>query len=166
MIRRLGLLAGLSGLALATGLAALAVRGQGDPGPVYTVALVQSHLERDPEAWLGRTLLVRGRIAGCPGVLTPAIQQVCQRWDRYHLTDADAPATEPLALVTGDPSRLVAALRGLSLPGVLLPAAQVLHWGVDATYRAQLRAAPADSCLLPPCYEALLPDAAPKGVGE
>ncbi len=47
------------GLALLAGLVA-AVAGRPSSGPVYTVAEVRAGLARQPVAWAGRTLLVRG----------------------------------------------------------------------------------------------------------
>ncbi len=49
------------GLALLAGLvAAVTGRPSSPPGPVYTVAEVRAGLARQPAAWAGRTLLVRG----------------------------------------------------------------------------------------------------------
>jgi len=47
------------GVALLAGLVA-AVAGRPSSGPVYTVAEVRAGLARQPAAWAGRTLLVRG----------------------------------------------------------------------------------------------------------
>jgi hypothetical protein len=153
MIRYLTLLTGLCGLALGMGLMAVAVHGQIDPGPVYTVAQVQAHLERAPTAWLGRTVRVRGWVDGCPGSSTADVLPECWGRTLYYLTDATAPATEPLVVVKGDRGPLL---------GALLSAPQTLHWGADASYRVQLQPAPAAGCYpTPPCYAALLLDAAP-----
>src|SRR5579883_1253687 len=54
---------GLAGVALAMGLV-LAVTHFTVPAPVYTVAQVQAGLARDPGAWVGRTMLVRGEVDG------------------------------------------------------------------------------------------------------
>ncbi len=50
------------GMALLAGLIA-AVAGRPSSGPVYTVAEVRAGLARQPAAWAGRTLLVRGSAA-------------------------------------------------------------------------------------------------------
>jgi hypothetical protein len=162
MMRYLGVLAGLCGLALATGVTVLTVHGRLDSGPVYMEAQVQARLARNPEAWLGRTVRIRGWVDGCPGILVPGVQPECLGQTLYYLADATAPATEPLLLVKVDPGPLLVALRRLPLPGALLPAPQALHWEVAATYRVRLQPAPAAGCYpTPPCYEALLLDAAP-----
>jgi hypothetical protein len=149
------------GLAVALAAGILQATGGGAGRAVYTVAQLRAHLHRDPAAWVGRTLWVRGRIAGCPGILPPAAQSVCREWDRYYLTDTAAPATEPLPVERENPDPLLAALRRLPLGGRLLPAEQQIHWGMLTTYRVRVRVAPALVCRRPPCYEALLLDAAP-----
>jgi len=35
------------------------------PGPVYTVAALQAHLDREPAAWLGRTLRTHAVAVRC-----------------------------------------------------------------------------------------------------
>jgi hypothetical protein len=150
---------GLVAVALVAGI--LQATGGGAGGAAYTVARLRAQLHQDPAAWVGRTLWVRGRIGGCPGIPPPAAQSACQEWDRYYLTDTAAPATEPLPVELGNPGPLLAALRRLPLAGRLLPGEQQIRWGLLASYRVRVRAAPALVCRRPPCYEALLPDAAP-----
>jgi hypothetical protein len=55
----------------------------------------------------------------------------------------------------------LAWLRRVPVLGTLLPAPQVLHWGVVATYRVRLRAIPESSCGSVVCFEAVLLDSAP-----
>jgi hypothetical protein len=141
----------LSGLLLATCTAMVTASRQLEGTQVYTVAQVQMHLARDDQPWVGRTILVRGMVAGEPA---------------YHpvpsLVDADAAATaDPLPLAWTGPDPMRAYLRRLPVLGRLVPRVQAVHWGEVALYRVQLRAAPANSCASPPCYEALLLDAAP-----
>ncbi len=53
------------GLALLAGLvAAVAGRPSSSAGPVYSVAQVTTGLRQHPRAWVGRTVLVQGRVAG------------------------------------------------------------------------------------------------------
>jgi hypothetical protein len=56
---------------------------------------------------------------------------------------------------------VLAWLRRAPVLGTLLPAPQVLHWGVVATYRVRLRAIPESSCGSGVCFEAVLLDSAP-----
>jgi hypothetical protein len=69
----------------------------------------------------------------------------------------------PVAWAGPDP--LPAFLRRLPVLGTLVPAPQVPRWGAVATYRVQFRVRAA-ACPSPPCYEALVLDAAPGAQGE
>jgi hypothetical protein len=156
---------GLAAVALTAGI--LQAAGGRAPARIYTVTQVRSLLHQNPAAWAGSALWVRGWIAGCPGILTPAIQQVCQGWDRYLLSDAASPVTKPLPVARGDPSALLALLRRLPLPGRLLPTPQALRWGTDAASRVLLRPAPMARCYdVPPCFLAVVLDAAPDSLGD
>jgi hypothetical protein len=145
------LLGVLLGLALATGLAAVALRRPLDQGPVYTVAQVQAQLQRQPGAWAGRTVRVRG-------VATQWCMPGYSRCLRPHLSDPDLEvASEPLLLAWAAPDPLLAFVRRVPL----LPAPQAVHWIADATYRVELRDMPGEPCGAATCYEAVLLDAAP-----
>jgi len=70
------------GLALLAGLVAAVVGRPSSPaGPVYTVAQVRAGLARQPAAWAGRTLLVRGIAAQTLWATGPTngIGQSCYR---------------------------------------------------------------------------------------
>jgi hypothetical protein len=167
MIRRLRLLlpAGLLGPASLATLWLAAGPGHEQAGALYSVQEVQMGLAHDPDAWLGRTVWVRGIAArdSCRS-LTPSLAgTTCRDW-RLGLFDAAGAA--PLPLTLGAPNPLLALLRRLPLAGQLVPPPQVVQWGAVATYRVQLRAAPAGPCASPACYEALLLDAAPDAPGE
>jgi hypothetical protein len=56
------------GLGLAAHFTSTALGATRGPQRVYTIAQVVSRLHRDPAAWTGRTLVVRGMavIFGCP----------------------------------------------------------------------------------------------------
>jgi hypothetical protein len=56
---------------------------------------------------------------------------------------------------------LLASLRRIPLLGRVVPPAQAVRWGVQATYRIQLRRATADSCPSQLCVQAILLDATP-----
>jgi hypothetical protein len=78
----------------------------------------------------------------------------------WRLDDDAAPEQVGLLLRWGAPDPRRAFLRRLPLVGLLVPPQQQAAPGVPATYRIQLRAATADSCAAPPCYQAVLLDAA------
>jgi hypothetical protein len=136
-----------------------------DRSPVYSVSDLRSHLAKDPRGWLGRGLLVRGEAiavacaedAGTPVPCAPP---------RGYLIDPDPSlAVEPLPLGWAGPDPLLTMVRRLPLVGPFIPAPRVVHWERVAVYRVQLRAA-TGLCGVPPCYEALLLDAAPGALGE
>jgi hypothetical protein len=140
----------LSSLLIAICGAALTTARQLAGTRVYSVAQVQRHLARDARRWVGRTILVRGVVAGEPA---------------YHpspsLVDVDAAAPiDPLPLAWAGADPLRAYLRRLPVLDRLAPQVQAVRWGAVAVYRIQLRVAPASSCPYPPCYEAVLLDAA------
>ena len=145
----------LLSLILAAGSAVYAIRGAPHAGPVYSVAAVQAGLGRQPAAWVGRTVWVRGVAKGCG---FSAAYDLCPP----ALVDAAAPATgQPLWLSHGEASPLWTLLRHSPFLARFAPAPQVLHWGVVATYRVQLHAIPESVCGTAACYEAALLDAAP-----
>jgi hypothetical protein len=110
---------------------------------------VQRGLEHHPDAWLGRTVRVRGMVYSAD----------CSCRDRApSLLGRDGAGMLPVAGWEPDP--LLAAQRRLPLVGGLVPEPQVARGGVLATYRVRLVAAAA-ACDAAPCYEALLLDAAP-----
>jgi hypothetical protein len=131
--------------------------------PAYTVAQIHSLLRYHPAAVVGRTVRVRGILEGpfvfcgesrpCPpatlGLIDDENQSVGP--DQY------------LPLVARTAAGLRAILGRIPLLRALVPAPQRLQFGLPATYRLQLREAPA-LCRRNPavlCYEGVLPDAAP-----
>jgi hypothetical protein len=166
MARSSLLLGGLLGLALATGLAAVALRSRLDHGPVYTLVQVQDRLVLQPRAWVGRPIQVRGRATRC-FMLVEHGHVRCLPLLLPRLSDPDADAASaPLLMARAAPDSLLVFVRRVPLLGGLLPAPQVVHWGEVATYRVELRAMPDESCGAATCYEALLLDAAPGTLGE
>jgi hypothetical protein len=162
MVRSPLLPGGLLGLLLAGGLALAASYRPLDQGPVYTVAQVEAQLASHPRAWVGRALLVRGAVVPCL-----AVPSVGERPCAALAPGSVRPPREPLTLVQGDPPPVALAwLRRVPVLGTLLPAPQVLTWGVVATYRVRLQATPESICGSGVCFEALLLDAAPGAVGE
>jgi hypothetical protein len=151
---------------LLAGLALAARSGHRDRGPVYSVAQVEALLARRPEDRLGRTVLVRGlarEVVGytvLPGCRRPWMCTTIQR--TWRLTDPGTPdPARGLPLAWGSPDQLRALLRPVPLLGPSIPPPQEADPGRAATYRIQLRMAPAPSWATPTCYEAVLLDAAP-----
>jgi hypothetical protein len=155
-MKHLILLVAALALVLGAGGAAAIRTSQRADGPVYTVAEVQAHLERNPGAWVGRTLLVRGMVGGEPAY-DPSPS----------LVDASAsPAVDPLPLAREGPDPLWAFLRCLPWLASLAPRAQALHWGEAAVYRVRVQAQTQTYCGASVCYEAVLLDAASAALGE
>jgi hypothetical protein len=127
--------------------------------PLYSVATIQRLLAQHPDALVGKPVWVRGVANDC-GFPPSAYFAGCLP---PHLADAASPATvEALWLANRDQGRLLSLLRRVPILAWFAPAPPALHWGVLATYRVQLRAAPASTCVFLPCYEAvLLDDVAP-----
>jgi hypothetical protein len=66
----------LLGLVASIGLGLEATQGNGARGPVYRVAQIAGGLSRDPEAWLGHTVLVRG-VASVAACVQPPTGPLC-----------------------------------------------------------------------------------------
>jgi hypothetical protein len=152
-------------LALMLGMGSAAEIGidRRTPGRVHTVAEVRASLERQPAAWLGRTVQVRGMVLSSGCLAWDAGGSAPCRDRSAYLLDRDGASVLQVAGWESDP--LLAALRRLPLVGRLVPGPQVVHWGALATYRARLVAAAAAMCDVAPCYVALLLDATPDGRG-
>jgi hypothetical protein len=148
LVLLLSLLAG-SGLGLG------ATQGNGTRGPVYRVAQLASGLHRDPGAWLGHTVLVRG-VAGVATCTQPPRRVLCGPL-RFMLSDPD-PAARWLDLTWTDGGPVLALLRRVPLLRSVVPAPQAIRWGAVAVYRIQLQVErPCGAA----CYAVVLLDAAP-----
>jgi hypothetical protein len=140
----------------------LALLGLARGGGLVTVGaavVAAGSAGRDPHAWAGRAVLVQG-VAVSPGCIVreSVLCAIGSPYAAYIVDPADG-AFLPLTRAAATP--LLSFLRRLPLARGLVPAAPALHWGTRVTYRVRLRAAPAGSCASVPCYEAVLPDAAP-----
>jgi hypothetical protein len=157
--RSFALLMLLAGPALTIGYAAASLR-LADRLPVYSVAALRAHLDHDAHSWVGRTVLVRGTLEGCPYVRPGP----CASW-RPLLVDrsVDAGTSSGLSLQLraqrADP--LDTALRRVPLLRDLVAAPQVPHWGVTMTYRVQIREQTSRYCCVGGSYQVQLLDAAP-----
>lgn len=124
------------------------------PIPAYTVAGLLATLQRDPNGWSGRVVLVSGTAHsfGRSGVVTLR--------PPFTLSDPEAPGgAEAIVLAPGGPDPMLTVLRRLPLVGQVAPSPQWLHWGEPAVYRIKLRPIAALNC--DTCYEAVLLDPAP-----
>jgi hypothetical protein len=159
MQRQRALLIASLGLVLAAVLAVLALDRPFHRSPVYSVADVRSHLAQDPRRWLGRTLLVRGEanVSGCREAAATLV--LCAPLRAYLTDPSPAPAVAVLPLVAARPDPLLTLVRHLPLVGSVAAPPQVVHWGLAAVYRVQLRMLAATSGGR--AYAAVLLDAAP-----
>jgi hypothetical protein len=152
------LAAGMTVALLALGaLVLVQAAGPQTGGPVYTVAALRAHLAQEPQAWVDRPLRVRALAGACTAWLEMPHEGPCLHWQPELMDPQDE--GEVLPLVSGPIPPPVAFLRRLPLIGDIAPGPQFPRWdGVDV-YRVQVHAL---SCgiHLPPCYEALLLDAA------
>jgi hypothetical protein len=127
-------------------------------GPVYSVAVLRTHLAQDPEAWTNRPLRVRAiATTMCSAWLGSAHQSPCV--DQQPVLSDPAASVEPLPLAWGGVSPPVALLRRLPLLSAMMPAPQPVRWDSLATYSIRLHAFACGSSGQPRCYEALLMDA-------
>jgi hypothetical protein len=142
------------GLLLAAVLTVAALGSRQELGPAYSVKALQMNLQQAPRRWVGRTVRVRGVAWPC----REWAYGPCLRRTPYLASYGADPG---LALARQPANPLLAVVRALPLIGSLVLPRQILHWGVLASYRVQIRAVPAASCSYWPCYEALLLDPAP-----
>ena len=107
------------------------------PGQEYSVAQVQLGLHNHPRRWLGRTILVRGYVAGC----LPGNHCGVMGAGNPRLGLANTPATSTvgsLPLVVENESPLLTFLRQIPFVNGFVPAWPDLHLGRLATYRVHL----------------------------
>jgi hypothetical protein len=161
MKRRSFLLAVLLGLALVTGLAVAASSHRVQAGPVYSVAAVRAHLDRDPRTWVGRVVLVRALAEPCPWWGALSRPRHCAGQQLVLVGTPAEPPAPPLPLVPLAPRPLRSFVRGLPILGDVLPRPRPVSWSAPARFRVRLLVSPAATCSAAPCYEALLLDAAP-----
>ena len=154
-------LAAILGLLLLTSQVSAVLTRHQVQGPVYTVDEVTTLLTRNPRAWVGRTVLVRGVAEPCLESEGPARFLQCHHRPGDFLDPGLAGASGHLPLVSGAQSTWLIFLRHLPLVSLVLPPQQTPQWGDTATYRVQLQTMPGCSYSFLFCYEALLLDAAP-----
>jgi hypothetical protein len=159
MNQSLRLLVAPLALVLGAGSAAVISTGQRSHVPVYTLAELRAGLVRNPAAWVGRAVRVRGMVQSSGCLAWDAGGSAPCRDRAAYLLGPDGASVLQVAGWERDP--LLATLRRLPLVGRLVPGPRAARWGALATYRVRLQAAPAPVCDDTPCYEVFLLDAAP-----
>jgi hypothetical protein len=114
---------------LLTGVGVAVTSSHMHQSPAYMVDAVQTLLARDPGAWVGKTVLVRGVAEQCLRSGSPARFLYCHHRPQDLLDPGLAGANERLPLVWGTQSGWLAVLRRLPVVGRLLPRRQTLKWG-------------------------------------
>jgi hypothetical protein len=153
---------------LGSGLTRAFSSGNTAVAPVYTVAQIHVLLKYHPASALGHTVQVRGILEGpfvfcgdsrpCPpatlGLIDTETQSIGP--DQY------------LPVVARTSGGLWHLLRNVPLLQTFIPAPQRLQFGIMATYRLQLRAAPVLCSRNPAvlCAEGLVPDAVPSALAN
>lgn len=163
-MRRLALAA--AALALAAGGLVAALHSAGAFSAVYSVAALRAELARHPDAWTGRSVLVRGTVTGfMPGSYPVAARQLPPGFLPIAAMLVDDPgATKPfggLPIALAPEDAALSFLRRLPVVGRFAPRAQTFHWDSAAVYRVRMQAAPHGVCGRAHCYEAVLLDARP-----
>lgn len=133
----------LAALTLAIAIIIAIGRQPSSTEAVYTVAQTRAGLARNPRAWIGRTILVRGLVIQCRLVegcvaLPPGIPRV-GLVDGIPIIEMPRVAVLSQALplrVDEDPLRLL--LRRLPLLRGIVPAPRQLSTAQSATYRVRL----------------------------
>ena len=138
-------------------LTAMCVARRAESGPVYTVALLRTHLAQHPDAWTNRPLRVRAIATWCGDWYGLEYESPCL--DPQPVLSDPIGDAEPLPLARGDAWPPVAFLRRVPLLDAMVGLApQPVHWGRLATYSIRLHAYRCGSSGQPLCYEALLLD--------
>jgi hypothetical protein len=132
-------------------------------GDVYSVRALHAELERDPGAWIGRTVRVHAVADYCESWVSLGdgdARNVCTRWQTVLRDPAINAVRTSLPLRFARESKLLATLRRMPFSAALLPPAQVPWWGVPQTYVVRLARLSADACCrTAPSVAAILLDA-------
>jgi len=119
---------------------------------IYTVTAVVAGLYSNPQAWLGRTIRLRGIVRSCGASWS------CHGATPY-LADGSVETTDwahQLQVVPAPPDRNLTFWRRFPGFGALLPQPQQLKGTIPTVYRVLLTA---DMCGV--CFEGIVQDAAP-----
>jgi hypothetical protein len=130
------------------------------PGPVYGVETLRAYLAQHPAPAGGWRVRVRAQAEPCPAWGSPHSPLRCTKTAPVLVDPDGSDLADPLPLVVGSGSPLLAAVRTLPLAGGLVPATPVPPWEALHTYSVLIRTAPSGRCAGTPCVEAVLLDAA------
>ena len=158
-----GLLLALLGLILTTSLLVAITAGSDvTPGAVYSVAQVQAGLADHPQAWVGRTVRVRGMAEPCPWWGGTARLWQCADEPLILVSDPADLVAEPLPLSRLAPDALLAVLRALPLLHDLVARSRAVPVFTPARFGVRLHRLAAQSCGgRSPCYAVVLLAVAP-----
>jgi hypothetical protein len=154
--RARGMVTAVAALALAgSALAWWAHTGSYPREPVYTVAALRAHLERNPHAWLQRTVRVHAIpvLRWCFVWTTPGPN--CQLWEPA-LVSTGPNTGLPLPLTWGSTPRELTFLRHVPLLGALVSPPQTILWAAPSIYRVRLQTTSCFSPGLTACYQAIV----------
>jgi hypothetical protein len=138
--------------AIIIGATAFALNIRPENSRVYTVSAVVAGLYQNPQAWIGRTVRLRGIVRSCGtswschGSTAYLEDSGTQEDDRSH----------QLQLVPGPPDPSMHFWRQLPGLSAVLPRPQRLNGVIPSIYRVTLTA---DMCAV--CFEGIVQDAAP-----
>jgi hypothetical protein len=104
---------------------------------------------------------VRAQAEPCLAWGSPLSPLRCPRLEPILVDPDGTDLADPLPLVVGSGSPLLAAVRALPLAGGLVPATPSPPWEALRTYRVRIRTLPPGRCDAAPCVEAVLLDVAP-----
>lgn len=174
MRKRLVIVLLVIGAAGASGFIVFLVRPPAVDGHVYTVAQIQQGLAHDPRRWVGRTVLVRGRVVQASWMTAAPVRRLvgaqlhieCYRPGAGEcapplLLRYQRPGTVTHLLLAGQtypygpvvyvsPPQTPPAIdliRRVPLLGRLISAPQSVYWGPYVVYRLQILKKDAASCL-------------------
>jgi hypothetical protein len=134
--------------------------GSAQSEPVYTVAALRAYLERDPSAWVQRTVRVRAIPAMRWCFVWSWPSPSCRLWEPA-LAGTGASAAAPLPLAWGGAPPLPTLLRRVPVLDLLAPPPQAIRWGAPGIYRVQLHATTCFAPGMSPCYEVMVLDSSP-----
>lgn len=129
-------------------------------GPTYSVASLEAHLRRDPDAWLHGPVRVRA-VAGQCMVMLAGPGSPCLAPQPYLADPAGEGGDAMLPLILGAPAPWLALMREVPLLGELASQPLTPAWGREAGYTVEIRAVTCGEVGMSVCYEAVLADGPP-----
>jgi hypothetical protein len=134
-------------------------------GPVYATAQAQAGLVDHPQAWVGRTIWVRGLAMPCPWWGGTTRLWECADDALILVADPIDPVAEPFPLNQEAPAGILAVLHGLPFLHGLAPLSRAVPVFTPARFRVRLRSLATQPCGGRfPRYEAVLLAVSTQGV--